>query len=347
MASTRCVLIVLASYDYESLLVTLNGLDCTLNNKEKVVVILNGNQSLAARIVEYVARKWSMARPDTRFVIKPLSAPTDPFFAIKEVIHQSGLFKDAEYICKIDDDIIPLKKDWLQHLLLQYRQLSRTRNIGFVTGLININCWGFNELLTLYNKWPAYKGIHCYKTVAGWGGTRTVNEGAIDIDDFGTIWQYPFIARWVHEWTSLAIPAFLKKVSALKPKQIPFETYYSIGCMLTAKDFWESLDADTYYSVIDEKIIHNHCLVTQAEKWAVMNEPILHLFYNNHRVINSDLLLPVCRSLAKYFKDDRFVNGIVHLREQFSVALNNQSPKAAVNAPASVPPGEPLIVRVK
>ena len=43
------ILIVLASYDYESLQITLKSLDHTLMNKEKVIIILNGNHSLNSR----------------------------------------------------------------------------------------------------------------------------------------------------------------------------------------------------------------------------------------------------------------------------------------------------------
>ncbi len=240
------------------------------------------------------------------------------------MILESELCKDVDYICKIDDDIIPLQKNWIQNLLHHYINLSQLSETGFVTGLINNNCWGFNELVRIYNKLDDYKHIHCYKTVAGWNKDRIVAAGKIDIGEFGTIWQYPFIARWVHEWTSLQIADFMQKVESLQVKQIAADTYYSIGCILSEKKFWLALDAEAYSSKIDEKIIHNHCLETGKQKWAVMSEPIVHLFYNNHRLVNSDLLLPVCSSLSKHFKDDSFVTNIIQLREQFAVSIENQ-----------------------
>lgn len=324
MTSSSLMLLILASYDYESLQMTLRGLDHTLLNGEKVVIILNGSDSLPSRIVEYVARKWSAKKPNERFVIRPLASPIEPFFAIKEVIQNSSLCKDIQYICKIDDDIIPLQKNWLQHLFDQYQELAQDKEIGFVTGLINNNCWGFNELVLLFDKMNEYRNIHCYKTVAGWEGNRIVEEGKIDVGEFGTIWQYPYLARWIHEWTSFQIAEFIRKVNRLNIKLIPAETYYSIGCILSEKKFWIALDAEAHSSKIDEKIIHNYCLATGRQKWAIMNEPMLHLFYNNHRLINSDLLLPIGLALSKHFDDPGFVTDINGLRQQFVVSIQNQ-----------------------
>ncbi len=318
------ILIVLASYDYESLQITLKSLDHTLMNKEKVIIILNGNHSLNSRIVEYVAWKWSKKKPSLRFVIKPLSSPAEPFIAIKEVINKSEHFKEAKFICKIDDDIIPLKKDWLGILQNHYMNLSKNSEVGFVTGLINNNCWGFKELVSLYNKMEEYRHIHCYETIAGWEGSRIVNKGEIDDGEFGTAWQYPYIGRWIHEWTSLRIEEFIQKTKNLNCKLIPSETYYSIGCIFAEKSFWMALDEERYASRLDEKIIHKYCYENNKQKWAVMNQPFLHLFYNNHRIINADLITPICKSLSEYFNDENFIEDRIQLKEQFENAIQDQ-----------------------
>src|SRR5690242_394094 len=146
------ILIVLASFDYESLQIILKSLDHTLMNEEKVIIILNGNHSLNSRIVEYVARKWSEKKPASRHVIRPLGSPAEPFLAIKEVIISSEHFKAVKFICKIDDDIIALKKNWIVALQNEYVNLCKNSDLGFITGLINNNCWGFKELVSLYKK---------------------------------------------------------------------------------------------------------------------------------------------------------------------------------------------------
>ncbi len=69
-----------------------------------------------------------------------------------------------------------------------------------------------------------YKHIHCYETVAGWEGSRILKKGEIDDDELGTTWQYPYIGRWVHEWTSLNLNEFINSVQNLDCKLIPPET---------------------------------------------------------------------------------------------------------------------------
>lgn len=324
MLLPNIVLLVLASDNYESLQITLKSLNHTLINEEKVVVGLNGNNSLNSRITEYVAQKWCMYKPDSRFTVRPLCAPAKPFFAIKEIIANSEHFKDAEYICKLDDDIIPLKKNWVQVLANQYAHLSEKSNVGFVTGLINNNCWGFKELVSIYNKKSDYEKIHSYKTVAGWQGVRTVKPGEIDDGDFGTIWHYPYIARGLHEWTSLQIDEFLQATSELPFKQIPLETYYSIGCTLFKKEFWTDLNEVDYSTEIDEMMIHRKCLRNKLQKWSAMDQPIIHLFYTNHKIINLDILEPISNALANYFNDNSFVVDRTNIKKQFSSAFKQQ-----------------------
>ncbi len=275
-------------------------------------------------IVDYIARKWSERKPASRYVIRPLGSPTEPFIAIKEVINNSEHFKSAKFICKIDDDVIPLKKNWIAALQNEYVNLSKNSELGFITGLINNNCWGFKELVSLYKKTEEYKHIHCYKTVVGWEASRIVNKGQIDDGEFGTVWQYPYIGRWIHEWTSLKLDEFVQKTQNLNCKLIPSKTYYSIGCIFAEKSFWMSLDSERYASKLDERIIHQYCLENNKQKWAVMSQPFVHLFYNNHRIINSDLITPICKSLSDYFKDDDFIKNRIRLKKQFENAIQNQ-----------------------
>lgn len=324
MLLSNIVLLVLASDNYESLQITLRSLDHTLIHEERVVIILNGTNSLNSRIVEYVAQKWCMQKPTSRFAIRPLCAPAKPLFAIKEVITNSEHFEDTEYICKIDDDIIPLKPNWVQVFANHYVALSQKSNVGFVTGLINNNCWGFKELVSIYNKKKEFSKIHSYETIAGWEGVRTVKPGEIDDGDFGTIWHYPYIARWLHEWTSFEIDKFLETVAKLHLKQIPLETYYSIGCILFKKDFWNDLNEVDYTTEIDEMIIHRKCLKNKWQKWAVMNEPFIHLFYSNHKIINLDILKPISHALANHFNDEAFVKDRMNTDKQFSLAFKQQ-----------------------
>lgn len=323
-ADNEIAIIVLACKDYESLQLTLSALNHTVVNGEKVIIILNGDNALRSGITEYVARTWCAAKPQHRFVVKPLCAPTEPYFAIREVLETYPQLKDTRYICKIDDDIIPLKANWLSALLDAYKSASASQRTGFVTGLINNNCWGTEELITLSNKWNEYNHIHNYPTHTGWGGRRTIQAGETDHQDFGTLWHYPYVARWVHQWTSLDLPQFINTTQHLPLKEIPLSVYYSIGCMLFEKDFWLSFVPEDFNSTTDEMIVFLKCRDQQYHKWAVMSQPMIHLFYTRHRLINHDLLDDINASLAAHFHDATMTGQLNALRQRFQPALQQQ-----------------------
>lgn len=323
-AGSEIALIVLACKDYESLQLTLATLSHTVVNGERIIIILNGDNGLRSAIVEYVARTWCAEQPQCRFAVKPLSAPAEPFFAIKEILEEYNLLKGVKYICKIDDDIIPLKVNWLPSLLAAYQSVSRQHRIGFVTGLINNNCWGAEELLAIFHKWEEYKDIHSYRTRTGWGCRRIIEVGEMDHQDFGTMWQHPFVARWVHQWTSLRICQFIDGTNHLTIKEIPASIYYSIGCILFEKGFWIDLCPETFNSTTDEMMIYLKCRDEQYQKWAVMDQPVIHLFYNQQRQINHDLLNEIAASLASHFHDESISTQLEALKIKFQPAIQGQ-----------------------
>lgn len=71
-------------------------------------------------------------------------------------------------------------------------------------------------------------------------------------------------------------------------------------------------------------IIHRKCLKNKWQKWAVMDEPLIHLFYNNHKIINLDILEPISHALANYFNDDGFVKDRIIVEKHFSSAFKQQ-----------------------
>lgn len=103
-------LIVLTSYEFESLQLTLNALNHTLDLEERIVIILNGIPNYAGAIVERISREWAAQDHSHRFVVRPLSSGGKAYWAIKEILEKFEPLKYTKYICKIDDDIIPLRK---------------------------------------------------------------------------------------------------------------------------------------------------------------------------------------------------------------------------------------------
>ncbi len=102
--------------------------------------------------------------------------------------------------------------------------------------------------------------------------------------------------------------------------------YYSIGCLFAEKNFWLALDEEKYGSRIDEKIIHRYRFENNKQKWAVMSRPFAFV-YNNHRIINNDLIKPFCELLADYFSDNGFIADRIKLNKKFETAIQNQCQK--------------------
>ncbi len=302
-------LLVLASYDFESLQLTLHSLSHTIDNDEMVIVILNGKRNLSGELVERVAKAWAMENPSSRYVVRPLSSGGEAYTAITEVINDSPLLANKKYICKIDDDLIPLKKDWLPDLANLYTEKENAGNkMGFTTGLINNNAWGFKQLVSLFNKEEEYKQLFPYPTRAGDKQEKTIPAGAIDDGVCGSVWQYPYMAWWLHQWTSLATTTFISKTTDQPAKQIPGDTHYSIGCIYFEKEFWKSLAIKKEKTNFDELLIHLKCNEKGLGKWAVMKQPMIHLFYFVQRVPNYELVDLVIPELAKHFSSTVFNN---------------------------------------
>jgi hypothetical protein len=304
MKLSERALIILTCYDFESLQLTLKAIEHTVDEKEKIIIILNGIDTLASAIVERISRSWASENPNNRFVVRPLCSGAMAYFAIKEVLSEYQPLVGIKYICKIDDDIIPLKKHWLNNLASNYLDLSKISDVGFVTGLINNNCWGFNELLDIFDKRPEYTSMFNYKTR---GRTSSkLKPGEVNNGTYGNIWQEPYLAWWIHQWTSLNICSFLTKTRDLAIKEIPPNTSYSIGCIFFERQFWLDLNHENYGSMLDEEMINLKCQIEGKAKWALMDQPIIHLFYFNQRLANRDILDDILNSLGSYFNDNSF-----------------------------------------
>lgn len=298
-------LVILASYEYETLQLTLKALDHTIVEQNlPVVIILNGAINYNASKVERIAREWAGSNTN-RYVVRPLSAGKEPYFALQEVIKDFPIIQQCDYILKIDDDLIPLKKGWVSDLAKLYNDMENQHgNIGFVTGLINNNSWGFKELVSLYDKWEEYKKFMNFSSLAGGKKERAVNAGEIDTGVNGTVWQYPALAAWLHTWTSFDIPTLIDKTKDLTFKEIDLDLHYSIGCTYSKKDIW--LNIVNKKTSFDELLIHEYCRDNKLRKFALLHQPLLHLYYHVQRISNAYLVPDFIKSFSAFFHDSSF-----------------------------------------
>lgn len=304
MNKEKRVVLLLAAYDFESLHLTLESLSHTLDQEEKVVIVLNGKRGIRSSIVEDVAREWCEGC-DNRYVVKPYNYGLDAYTSISEVIEKFPVVSNAEFICKIDDDLIPLKKGWVDNLHQAYIDLEKKqRNIGFVTSLINNNAWGFKRLVELYKKGDEYQSIMNFESHSG---TGVVEAGKMAEGRLGSVWQYPYLAKWIHGWTLGSIEAYITKTKDLGIDEVDINTHYSIGCIFIRKELWLSFPSLGLESKFDEYLIHEYCKKFNLKKFAVMNEPMGHLFYYNQRIANRLILPDIKKSLANYWNDKKFL----------------------------------------
>lgn len=299
-------LIVLASYDFESLQITLTSLNHTLDKDEIIVVILNGGDKYSAHYTERVARKWASEDTVHRFVVRPLAAGGKALFSIQEILENYQPLNKVDYICKIDDDIIPLRKGWMNALAETYRLSSEKNDVGFITGLINNNCWGFSKILDLYIKKTEYQQMFNYNTRSNLHGQTIVQPSTIDTGFCGTLWQYPYLGWWVHQLTTLNLEIFLERTAGLGEQEIEEGIVYSIGCIYFKKSLWLNLNSSSSETDLDELLIHYSCRNQNLKNIVLMNQPMIHLFYGNQRVCNHDLIDPICKEFSNYFEDETF-----------------------------------------
>lgn len=298
----RCV-VILTCNDYESLTINLNALNHTVRCETPIVIILNGTSGFAANQVERIARSWAGSGRN-RYVVKPLRSGGPPLYSILEVIQEFEPIRYAQQICKLDEDTIPVRVGWLENLAKEFAARDG-KNMGFVTGLINNNCWGFDKMLDIFGERENFKLIQNYKYSVGQWGERIVQRGEVDSNQFGTIWRLPYIARWLHGWSSLNSRNFLHKTQALGVTRIDANNAFSIGCIYSSRELWTSIDPQVNSS--DEYLINKYCFDNALDKWAVMSEPIIHLHYYTHRASNRDIVGLVANELAGLFNDEEFI----------------------------------------
>lgn len=305
LSKTNRAIVLLASYDSVALYLTLQALNHTIAENEMVVIILNGKRGIRSSYVEQIARQWIKNKVN-KYVVRPLNYGNDPYRSIQEVLNHFEPLKNIEYICKIDDDLIPLKKNWLNHLEQTYIQQAEVSQVGFVTSLINNNAWGFAELISIFDKVEEYQEIMNYPSI--WGTSHVIDAGQIAIGVNGTIWQYPYLAQWCHEWTTLDLKNYVAKTQYLPAKEICQDTHYSIGCIFFKKHFWHDVESINKKVNFDELAIHLYCQQQQLKKIAVLNEPMVHLYYFVQRKANAHLIPKFAQSFTEYWGDASFLN---------------------------------------
>ena len=298
-------IVILAYSDYETLEITL-AVHCksfphlTKNNKRIITYVLcNGCGSYDCDRTLMVAKRYENLFPKDIKVIDEFK-DKNAYTAIRSLL-ESKYFNDIEYVIKYDDDVFPLTSTWLNDLCLTYVQQRKKyeERLAYVSGLVNNNPLGFKLTLNAMNLTNEYFNKYARDHVVGMETNpvnypiEIINKEQISTNGGGTIWRYPYIARFIHEKTTLKPDDFINATNNLGPYEVNNKERYSINCMLFKKSLWKDISNGANE---DEFMLHTYCRDNDKVIVVAQNIPLVHLFFHVQYFENKDLL-PVIRNI--------------------------------------------------
>ncbi|MDR1901366.1 MAG: DUF4422 domain-containing protein [Treponema sp.] len=299
----KTAIILLAYADFESLEISLAIYGKYLTGDTKLFVLQNGRGSYDCERTYRVARRYASLYPRNIEVVDFIP-PQQPYFAIKDLLNNDRL-KDYDYICKVDDDTFPLTADWFEKLCDCYEKeyAKHGDNLSYVTVLVNNNPFGFSQLV---GHTPSL-GKEYFEKIAiehqagadipyPFHPYKILPKTEIAPYAWGTIWRYAFIARWVHEKTTLDPDSYIRITKDLPDVPVDAADRYSINCMLFKKSFWNDIQEVVFPYREDEALCHAYCHKYDKKIIARLSVPFVHLFFYPQREENRDLL-PRIRNL--------------------------------------------------
>ena len=236
MNNTKLAILMLACKDYEA---TELALACHMsygNPNIPFFILQNCRGSYDAERTLQVAKRYQTLYPKQIKVIDNIG-PDYPYKSISELL-ESDVFKEFDLVCKVDDDAFPISPNWIDSLLSLWHEKDKEHGdqLAYVTPLINNNCWGFPETLKAMDLEETYFKKYARDHYAGAGSSRKLYPAnAIATGSDGTVWQLPYLARWLHEETTLQPDRFVAATKELTSAEVPSQERYSIGCILFRK----------------------------------------------------------------------------------------------------------------
>jgi len=303
----KTAIVLLAHSDYESLEITLANYGERLKNTNyKLFVLQNGRGSYDCERTLATAQRYARLYPHHIKVIDNIP-PQKPYHAIKDLLISDEL-DSYDYICKVDDDVFPLTNDWLDKLTqLFYEQVATTgERLGFVTGLINNNTYGFKKIIEAdQNLADQYFSKYARDHICGVYEKKSplykhhyiVPAREIDSGMMGTIWGYPYIARFIHQELSLQPDKYVSLARRLSRDYLPSEVRYSIGCIMFDKISWSLIKMSRLERIYDwespdsdEYLWHYYAKANHLVLPVDLSVPMVHIHFFSQRDENRDLI---------------------------------------------------------
>ena len=302
----QTAIVVLAYADYESLELALaSHAKFTVDSGVPIYVLQNGRGTYDTERTCSVGKRYQSLFPETIKVITDI-LPQKPYAAIKQLFHEE-LFSKYRYIIKLDDDVMVLTPDWVDKLIDTYIQASEQEgdNLAYVTSLVNNNPYGFKKLVDSFEELSdEYFTRLARRHLVGcapddsYNPYRIVPKETIFDGGFGTVWQLPYLGRWIHEKTTLQPEHYIERTQDLPVEEIDSRKRYSINCMMFEKKLWDEIyngGGD------DEHMLHVYCMLNGKKVYANLAVPMVHLAFASQREEIRDMIPQIREVYTSFF----------------------------------------------
>lgn len=296
-------IIILAYADFESLEISLACHAKFMDKDSKIFILQNGRGTYDCERTYNVAKRYETLYPNNIVVVDDIP-PQKPYYSISQLLNSDRL-KDFDYICKLDDDVFPITDGWFEHLCDTYVKQKDIygASLGYVTSLVNNNPWGAKRVLEFTGLYEEYINKYSRDHYVGFAKDdkyvpiRFVPKGQFDDGGAGSIWKLAYLARWIHNETTLKPEQFISSTVGRGVEEVSNNERYSINCMLFEKDFWNKIDIG---SPDDEHQTLVYCKTYDKKIIADLEVPMVHLFFYPQRNENKDLINPIREYYQKW-----------------------------------------------
>jgi hypothetical protein len=282
---------MLACRDYEATELALACHTAYLPEGVRLFILQNCRGGYDAERTLAVARRYELLFPRAITVVDEIP-PGAPYHSIAALL-TSPHFAEIDLVCKVDDDAFPIASGWLDALIDCWDEAiaQSNRPLAYVTPLINNNTWGFSQTLDAMGLRQAFLADAAREHRIGAdtpdAPMRIVPASEIYSGTCGTIWAYPYMARWLHERTTLDPDHFIAATRGLSSVEVPNQERYSIGCILFSREFWPRFDDGGFD---DEHMLHQYCKRSNERIICARSVPFVHLAYFTQREENRDIV---------------------------------------------------------
>ena len=286
----KLAIVILAYADYESLELALaTHSKFSVNHGVPIFILQNGRGTYDCERTYAVAKRYQQLFPKIIKVIDDIR-PGIPYYSLK-MLFNSERFNKYDYIIKLDDDVLVLTDNWIDKLCSCY-VLSKEKygqGLAYVTSLVNNNPYGFNKIIEYSSELSTEYFLKIAREhVVGPKQNKIVSKDMVVSGANGTIWGYPYIARWLHTRTTMKPNEYIKLSEKLMWEEVDNNERYSINCMLFEKSFWSDVYIEREND--DEHMCHMYCSNFNKKIIANLNVPMIHLFFFSQRSECKDML---------------------------------------------------------